>query len=404
MIATPKTKPELTFKHNLTSSRHSWFRLTPAYSVILVNQILDAQTNISYVLDPFAGTSTTGLVCAERDLNCDSLDINPFLVWLGKVKTNNYTKQHLQETLDTLRLIKQTLEASGTTEWIPPISDINRWWNPEKLNLLSRIYCAIQNSVNVSNQVRDLLLLSFCKILIKWSNATFNHQSMSFKNHSATLSFLNQETFLVNEFEEVVLKILREAEKPISGTVNITCADARDIPAPKCGIYDCVITSPPYPNRMSYIRELRPYMYWLGYLTQAREAGELDWQSIGGTWGIATSRIGKWQVDKTIVDFKGFSSILDAISQKSPLLANYVHKYFVDIDQHLNSLFPVINKGGKLFYIVGNSKFYDTLVPVEEIYAKLLEDSGFRNVNIVHLRKRNSKKELNEFIVSAEKT
>ncbi|WP_322490103.1 hypothetical protein [Chloroflexus sp.] len=37
-----------------------------------------------------------------------------------------------------------------------------------------------------------------------------------------------------------------------------------------------VITSPPYPNRMSYIRELRPYMYWLGYLNNGRDAGELD--------------------------------------------------------------------------------------------------------------------------------
>ena len=27
---------------------------------------------------------------------------------------------------------------------------------------------------------------------------------------------------------------------------------------------------------MSYIRELRPYMYWLGYLTDARQAGQMD--------------------------------------------------------------------------------------------------------------------------------
>ena len=45
---------------------------------------------------------------------------------------------------------------------------------------------------------------------------------------------------------------------------------------------------------MSYIRELRPYMYWLSYLRDGREAGELDWKAIGGTWGIATSRVGKW--------------------------------------------------------------------------------------------------------------
>ena len=42
---------------------------------------------------------------------------------------------------------------------------------------------------------------------------------------------------------------------------------------------------------MSYIRELRPYMYWLGILENARDTGELDWSAIGGTWGVATSRL-----------------------------------------------------------------------------------------------------------------
>lgn len=46
---------------------------------------------------------------------------------------------------------------------------------------------------------------------------------------------------------------------------------------------------------MSYIRELRPYMYWLGFLNKAKEAGELDWKAIGGTWGIATSRLSCWE-------------------------------------------------------------------------------------------------------------
>src|SRR5205823_779155 len=62
---------------------------------------------------------------------------------------------------------------------------------------------------------------------------------------------------------------------------------------PKRG-YPPVTTSPPYPNRMSYIRELRPYMYWLGYLSDGRAAGELDWKAIGGTWGCATSMLNTW--------------------------------------------------------------------------------------------------------------
>jgi hypothetical protein len=62
----------------------------------------------------------------------------------------------------------------------------------------------------------------------------------------------------------------------------------------------------------------------------------------------------------------------------------------------------VLSPGAKVFYIVGNSKFYDTLVPVEQIYASLLTQCGFRNATSEILRKRNSKKELFEFVVSAD--
>ena len=35
-------------------------------------------------------------------------------------------------------------------------------------------------------------------------------------------------------------------------------------------------------------------MYWLGYLSDGRAAGELDWKAIGGTWGCATSMLNTW--------------------------------------------------------------------------------------------------------------
>jgi hypothetical protein len=144
-------------------------------------------------------------------------------------------------------------------------------------------------------------------------------------------------------------------------------------------------------------------MYWLGYLKEAREAADLDWKAIGGTWGVATSRLKDWQPDGIRLQYSEFDSLIARIAQNSSLLANYVHKYFVDIFRHLTSLIPVLSSGAEVHYIVGNSKFYDTLVPVDRIYAKLLSDIGFVDVKIETLRKRNSKKELFEYVVSAKK-
>jgi hypothetical protein len=155
---------------------------------------------------------------------------------------------------------------------------------------------------------------------------------------------------------------------------------------------------------MSYIRELRPYLYWLGYLRDQRAAGELDWLAIGGTWGCATSNLGKWQPEMDVsIPFASFLSILDSVAKRSVLLSRYIHKYFYDMLIHCNTLFNVVRPGGVINYIVGNSKFYDVLLPVEMIFAALFESMGFMNVEMRNIRKRTSKKELFEFVVSARK-
>ncbi|GAG05930.1 unnamed protein product, partial [marine sediment metagenome] len=155
---------------------------------------------------------------------------------------------------------------------------------------------------------------------------------------------------------------------------------------------------------MSYIRELRPYMYWLEYIREAREAGELDWEAIGGTWGIATSRLLTWESNTDWNYPEYFNVFLNKVTasynKSGNILANYVAKYFEDIWRHLKSVKRVMRKGGKVHYIVGNSVFYGILLPVEKIYKYMLEELGFQKISCKIIRKRNSKKELYEFDVS----
>jgi hypothetical protein len=63
----------------------------------------------------------------------------------------------------------------------------------------------------------------------------------------------------------------------------------------------------------------------------------------------------------------------------------------------------VVKPGGSVHYIVGNSTFYGVLLPVERIYAELFAAAGFGDVDVRVIRKRTSKKELYEYLVSARK-
>lgn len=96
----------LTFKGNLKQTRYGWLRLTPAYSVHLVGDLIDELPSLgTKVLDPFCGTGTTALVCAERGVDGQTTDINPFLIWLTNAKTAVYENSAIETFAEVARQV-----------------------------------------------------------------------------------------------------------------------------------------------------------------------------------------------------------------------------------------------------------------------------------------------------------
>jgi hypothetical protein len=407
----------LTHKGNVRvrRRRHGWLRLTPAYSLHLVEDLLADAGEGDLVLDPFSGTGTTAVASATLGVPAHSVDINPFLVWLGNLKCTRFSRDQVSAFRDEANRIARSTSGrsrSGSL-WTPDIHRIDRWWNGPTLTSLSALFGEIaESSGRSSGRLVDLLKVAFCRTAIETSNASFGHPSMSFKKPSSARDEAlpderpsgDERAYVIGRFRESAdFVALGMAEDDPIADSRVFLGDSRDLAtALPSRRYTRVITSPPYPNRMSYIRELRPYMYWLGYLANGREAGELDWRAIGGTWGCATSNLGSWRprADRRI-PYPGFQKIVAAISERHGLLGPYVRRYFEDAQQHVASLGSVLERGARCHYVVGNSKFYDTLLPSEEIYAALFEDAKFSDVSIERIRKRNSKKELYEFAVHA---
>lgn len=394
LIVPTKRHTHLTFKANVGLGRHGWLRLTPAYGVQLVEKLVAELTTDDVVLDPFCGTGTTALVCAQKGIECDTVDVNPFLVWLTKAKCADYTSDHCAEASAV------TLIGRKMAGWTPPIHDVEKWWDAPVLEKLSHLFGRIE-SAEVSEKARSLLKVAFCRIVIKTANVNFGHQSMGFKPSGLNGHLAEA---LNDEFSGLVQETIVGARANPKRSPNVYLGDSRTLDSflPE-NRYSAVITSPPYPNRMSYIRELRPYMYWLGFLENGKQAGELDWKAIGGTWGVATSNLAKWTADAS-VPHEGFYETIEQIRKgKSPILAPYVHKYFVDAVHHIRGLKKCMKRGGRLYYVVGNSKFYNTMLHTEEIYASIMREAGFTVTAVENIRKRSSKKELFEFVVKARK-
>jgi hypothetical protein len=430
-MITHRQNSHLTHKANAGVGRHGWLRLTPAYSVRLVRDRIRHLPPDALVTDPFSGSGTTVLAAAEHGCDGVALDVNPFLVWLGNVKAAAYPAVLLRGIRDevahlTARAAKWAPDAPDL--WTPRLHNIGRWWAPEPLAALKCLRRALDEAA-LPHAALDLLGIAFCRTAIGTSNAAFNHQSMSFKAVAGSVGggaeppgrgsepvpvTAGAFALVLRRFEAEAGEILRSAEVPLPGAGRVIQGDARSFGASGAsgggGLRPCdlLLTSPPYVNRMSYIRELRPYMYWLRFLGQASDAGELDWTAIGGTWGVATSRLNGWAPGRNIRPIEGE---LDAVRElierdggrNGPLLGTYVTKYFHDMADHFRAAFGHVRSGGRVSYIVGNSTFYGHVVPAERWYASLLTDVGFTGVQVTTLRKRNSNLALYEYEVTAER-
>ena len=395
-------RSDYTFKYNRGLGRHGWLRLTPAYSVRLVQEIIARLPKDSHIIDPFSGTATTGIVAGKYGHPSSLFDINPFLVWFGNVKLQTLTCQQAAALRKAIREI--TIHAQNLTEdefQYPQISNIERWWNSETLKNIAKLRTSLSALIHEPQDSSHYapLWVAFARVAIEHSAAAFNHVSMSF--HPSAIAYsLHQILFSFNSFAE---SFIDDALVPLDSKSRVYLCDSSE-PLPTGFSFDAIVTSPPYPNRISYIRELRPYMYWLGFLAEPKEAGELDWQAIGGTWGVATSRLAKWSPSHDCL-MPTLAPIVRNIRESGgpnrELLSIYVNKYFHDIDRHISSVKMALSDNAEVHYVVGNSTFYGIHVPTQELYTESLRSRGFVNVNSRLLRKRNSKKELFEYCVSA---
>lgn len=354
------------------------------------------------MLDPFSGTATTTLAAAEHGNSALSFDINPFLIWLGNVKCRTYVLEQLkcvqgraQQAVDRVSALMKG------DNWTPPIFNIERWWSPGTLQVLAALRTGLVEVFGepVKDRVDDLAWVAFCRLVIETSAAAFNHVSMSFSTETTH----HDAKHVTSLYMSILDAVIASSGAGLKGRGEVIEMDARTIP--EMGRrFGLVVTSPPYPNRISYIRELRPYMYWMKFLGEASEAGEMDWKAIGGTWGIATSRLNGWGPNGKILPELLTSTVANIAAsdgKNASLMATYVLKYFYDMHLHYASLPNVLEPGAQLHYIVGNSSFFGNMVDTAAILKASMQMLGYENTASTVIRKRNSNKALYEYDVTA---
>ncbi|HEX7375750.1 MAG TPA: hypothetical protein VF278_01495 [Pirellulales bacterium] len=409
---TNRTTKSVTFQGKLDLPIHRWYRLTPSFSPQLANDIADhfALNSDDFVLDPFSGVGTVPLCMKYRGITACSVELNPYLHFVGTVKTRDYKDIGAVESY-VAEFVSQFRAALGNVPFsakpndylrenaasIPPINHPNRWWSPGNL---AQLVCLrkLMASLDAQSRENDLLKMAVLGILIPVSNAKHNHVSLTFAK--SPLPTVNVADILQRQSQNII-EDLRAVANLAPSQVTIFRGNSKELSKvlPSAPKVSAVITSPPYPNRFSYARETRPHMFFFDFIKSARAVGQLETDAIGGTWGKATSVLARGIAPKNEFVKQLLDPYLHGIHSNGSLMANYVVKYFNNIYDHAGQIAEVCAPKARLAYVIGNSKFYDHPLPSDEILASIFDHFGFRLEGIERMRKRQSKSGLYEAVV-----
>lgn len=231
------------------------------------------------VYDPFVGSGTTMVEATLAGRGALGTDVNPLSVLLSRVKSTPLSEKQLGKVDSVLSDIRDEInalygqksitnygeenEVGDYEEFIPDYKKLDFWFEDFIIDELAVIKKNI-HSVD-DRELRDFLRIAMSAIIISISNqdseTRYTSRDKDLSEQDAFRKFENKATKMSRVMEEYSSRA-GNVEKP-----DVRVADARELDflEAESKEIDLVVTSPPYPNALSYHLYHRNRLVWLDF-------------------------------------------------------------------------------------------------------------------------------------------
>lgn len=342
------------------------------------------------ILDPFAGVGTTLLQAVQRGHDAVGFEINPYpaLAASTKLKALEIELKVLDEAISAMQRAARHWRATSPPNGlpIPELKTRIPFFSPRVERQVLHALAFI-NSLDAP-VVRDLFRTAFGAVIVGVSN--YSYEPSLGTRPSAGKPLIEDAdvgTVLLDKLQHVRADIvwLREeahgcrsigSGKVINGNFLLDNSEL------ETRSVDLMVTSPPYMNNYHYVRNTRPQLYWLSFVSSPQEQRNLETGNFGKYW--QTVRAGQ-DLDLEF-EHRGLEGILATLRETrrsagaygGPGWANYVVSYFNDCDRFLAALKRVMKRGGVGVIVIGNSIIQGLEIKVEQILGQMATQHGFR--------------------------
>lgn len=206
------------------------------------------------VLDPFCGCGTTLLEGLKLKRNVVGVDLSPIGILCSKVKTNTYDKKKID------KISREVLEIDENNILLPNFPNREIWFSKKILLELGML------NYNISKIEDEKYKNLFYLILLSILNACSRKRKTWNLGYIAdnVLPDMDRNVSAINLYKTKI-KQLKERKDFLSSKINNTssCIESDIILCNGIKNVDLVVTSPPYPFAVDFIRYHRLSLYWM---------------------------------------------------------------------------------------------------------------------------------------------
>ena len=349
--------------------------------------LLNNDSSIVNVLDPFMGSGTILVEGLLRGLDVCGIDINPLSYLAVIVKTEKYNINLLQKK--SRELIDRIDKDSSEDAFL--FHNIEKWYKPEIILSLSRIRRCILSEPDI--KYRRLFWLTFAEI----AKQADNSRTSTFKLHiKESKDIINWTYDCISKFKFKLLEnitaindfnlLLPKGNKTHSlikyGDSIKILSDKRIF---KNESYDLVITSPPYGDNATTITYGQFSVLPLKWIPLSdintkipsnviETLTKIDNDSLGGhaytVSSIVNSNLYRYS--------KSFSSLYNELVNDMQIdKARKVASFFLDFEKIIYLLHDIVKKDKYMVFTVGNRHVHKLEVPFDEILSSIAEHYHF---------------------------
>lgn len=353
----------------MTHGLHSYpARMIPQVAWRLIREYSDAG---ELVWDPFCGSGTVLVESMLRERHSIGTDLNPFAVFLSRVKTHPIAPEKLQPACASIIKDANDLRAKPVENVnIPEMHNIDYWFKDYVKRDLAQLH-------NLVFSIEENDLQNFFRIcLASTARDVSNLKKNEFKIVRMKPPDLDDFTPDVYDsfthhvrrcrplMESFVKHLPEKAQEP-----ELYDIDNRQAPIDDDSV-DVIVTSPPYGDHsttVAYGQFSRYPGLWAG--VEKDRLMTVDRRGLGGS----RSRVEL----KYDLNSDALSKTHKTVNQRSEKRAEDLYRFFTELNGSLQAMFDKLRSDARACIVVGNRSMSRVRIPTNIIIKELGKEIGF---------------------------